>query len=198
MTVAVFDPRLTTYFGDATLQAGFMPLPNLFLRHYAELGLSGQQAMFVMQLMATTWDFGSPPATLSDIAGRMGIARRTAQAISAELHAKGVLEIYEQYNDGGSQIENGYDLDRLFQQLAAFASAPQPSKRQRRMRAEASSKAAAATIVPPLEETITPAWQESASSPSRNDHPSPDHEIQAPRQESARLKAELRLFGRIR
>jgi hypothetical protein len=198
MSAGQFDPRLTTYFGDATLQAGFLPLPNLFLRHYAELGLSGQQAMFVVQLMATTWDLGSPPATLSDIAGRMGIARRTAQAISAELHAKGVLEIYDQYDDGGSQIENGYDLGPLFLRLAAFAPAPLPSgtQRQRRARAEAPSEdattMAAAVVVPLVAESSTPPWQESASPPGRKQHPSPDHQIQAPQQESARLKSELK------
>ena len=136
MTAGGFDPRLTTYFGDATLQAGFLPLPNLFLRHYAEIGLSGKQVMFVVQLMATTSDLGSPPTTLSDIAGRMGIARRTAQSISVEPHAKGVLDIYDQYDDGGSQIENGYDLGPLSQRLAAFAPAPLSpgTQRQRRVR----------------------------------------------------------------
>lgn len=179
MTAGGFDPRLTTYFGDATLQAGFLPLPNLFLRHYAELGLTGQQAMFVVQLMATTWDLGSPPATLSDIAARMGIARRTAQAISAELHAKGVLEIYDQYDDGGSQIENGYDLGPLFQRLTAFAPAIPVSgtQRQRCTRTETPSTGASATTMSadtdeaPLAESGTPPWQESASRPSRKQPP---------------------------
>ena len=90
VTAGQFDPRLVAYFGDRVLQSGFMPLPNLFLRHYTQLGLSNSQAMFVLQLMAATWDLGSPPATLSQVAARMGMTRRGVQLISAALHARGL------------------------------------------------------------------------------------------------------------
>src|SRR5215210_1305345 len=56
VTAGQFDPRLVAYFGDGVLQSGFMPLPNLFLRHYTQLGLSNSQAMFLLQLMAAAWD----------------------------------------------------------------------------------------------------------------------------------------------
>ena len=199
MTASTFDPRLTTYFGDATLQAGFMPLPNLFLRHYAELGLSGQQAMFVMQIMAVSWDLGKPPATLSDIAKRMGIARRTAQGISAELHAKGLIEINAQYADGGAQTENTYDLRPLFARLATFAPAPMPSgtQHQPRVRPQAAPLKQAATLAPSDAPTAPPSAepgalprQEPPPPPGENLHPPLDPGIQAPRQESARLKLE--------
>ncbi len=39
MNAGQFDPRLVAYFGDPVLQSSFMPLPNLFLRHYTQLGL---------------------------------------------------------------------------------------------------------------------------------------------------------------
>jgi hypothetical protein len=55
-----YDPRLVAYFGDPVLQSGFLPVPHLLLRHYAELGLTLHQAMFVLHLMSTTWDLGSP------------------------------------------------------------------------------------------------------------------------------------------
>jgi hypothetical protein len=176
MTTSTYDPRLTTYFGDASLQAGFMPVPHLFLRHYAELGLSGQQAMFVMQLMAASWDLGKPPATLSDIARRMGIARRTAQGISAELHARGLLAIYDQYDEDGAQTENAYNLRPLFARLAAFAPALQPAgvQRQQRARAGAQEQAVLAasvteTAARPLEAFSIPPWQNFASPPGSHD-----------------------------
>ena len=60
-----YDPRITAYFGDAVLQAGFMPVPNLFLRHYAQLDITTPQAMFLLQLMAIAWDVGSPPTNMT-------------------------------------------------------------------------------------------------------------------------------------
>lgn len=195
MTAGAFDPRLTTYFGDATLQAGFLPLPHLFLRHYAELGLSGQQAMFVMQIMAVSWDLGKPPTTLSDIAGRMGIARRTAQGISAQLHTQGLIQIYDQYDDGGAQTENAYDLRPLFARLAAFAPTSTPAGRQRQqhVRTQAPSTEHDASMVlgsvstsPSPASTGVPPQQNIASPPSRIPHPPLDPVIQPPRQETAR------------
>ena len=189
MTASTFDPRLTTYFGDATLQAGFLPLPHLFLRHYADLGLSGQQAMFVMQIMAVSWDLGKPPTTLSDIAARMGIARRTAQGIGAELAAQGLIAIYDQYDESGAQTENAYDLRPLFARLATFAPASTPPGKQRQQRkrmlapppgedAPPLSGTATATC-PPADHRIPP-WQTIASPPGRPSHPPLDPAIQPP------------------
>jgi len=199
MTTPSFDPRLTTYFGDATLQAGFLPLPHLFLRHYAELGLTGQQAMFVMQIMAVSWDLGKPPTTLSDIARRMGIARRTAQGISAELHSKGLIAIYDQYDDGGAQTENAYDLQPLFARLATFAPASIPSgtQRQQRVRSQITVQNQDAPTAPvnptasPPDPGILP-WQESASPPGRNPRPPLDPTFHAPQQEAANLNTDLK------
>ncbi len=136
MTAGQFNPRLTAYFGDPVLQSGFMPLPNLFLRHYTQLGISNSQAMFLMQIMTSAWDLGSPANTLSQVAARMGITRRGAQIISADLHARGLVAIYDQYDETGRQTENAFDLSPLFARLAAFApvAAPGGQQRQRRCR----------------------------------------------------------------
>src|SRR5690242_12052320 len=105
MSTAQFDPRITAYFGDAVLQAGFMPLPHLFLRHYRELGLSHVQAMFILQLMEIAWDVGSPPTNVTRLAARMGVTARTIQLYSQEVHELGLVEIYDQFDDSGSQVE---------------------------------------------------------------------------------------------
>ncbi len=166
-----FDPRITAYFGDAVLQAGFMPLPHLFLRHYRKLGLSQVQAMFVLQLMEIAWDVGDPPTTVSKLAERMGVGHRTIQVCSREVHDLGLVEIYDQFDASGAQVENGYDLSPLFRRLAALAPAPTPQGelRMRRRRpgntttdddtAEATS-APAASYAGPV--------QKSASPPPRN------------------------------
>lgn len=179
-----FDPRITAYFGDAVLQAGFMPVPNLFLRHYAELDITTTQAMFLLQLMAIAWDIGSPPTNMSMLATRMGVSRRAAQLTSAELAARGIVEIFDQYDDQGAQVENGYDLGPLFQQLAALAPvSPIPGhQRQRRSRATGANEAqnrrhevAAHTTLPqnahishPVKNISSPPMKNTSSSPVKN------------------------------
>ena len=124
-----YDERITTYFGDPVLRAGFMPVPHLLMRHYRALDLLSEHAMFAMQLMEITWDLAQPPVTMRKIAERMGISVRTAQRYSEYLAARGLIVIYEQFEDG-AQVENGYDLAPLFHALAAFA--PEPGRAARR------------------------------------------------------------------
>ncbi|PLS78689.1 MAG: hypothetical protein CYG59_17180 [Chloroflexi bacterium] len=130
-----YDQRITTYFGDAVLRAGFMPLPHLLMRHYRELGLQTDHAMFVMQLMEITWDLAQPPTTMKKIADRMGVSVRTVQRYSEYLAARALVVIYEQF-EHGAQIENGYDLSPLFARLAELAPEPPlngtPRERRRR------------------------------------------------------------------
>lgn len=124
MSATQFDPRITAYFGDAVLRTGFMPLPHLFLRHYRQLGLSHLQAMFVMQLMEIAWDLGDPPTTVTKLSERLGVDRRTVQLCGRDVHRLGLVEIYDQWDEGGAQIENGYDLSPLFRRLAEYAPEP--------------------------------------------------------------------------
>ena len=201
MSGSSYDPRLVAYFGDPVLQSGFLPVPHLLLRHYAELGLNSHQAMFVLHLMSTTWDLGSPALNIGQLARRMGVSRRTAQIISAELHERGLIDIFDQYDQGGAQIENGYDLSGLFQRLAAFAPAPRPSgtQRQRRERARATSsdlvpataapqvtgtgeQSYAASCAPPMQPTAPPLCSRLHPAPAMSDAP--------PTQPTAGLKTE--------
>ena len=131
-----YDERITTYYGDAVMHAGFLPIPHLLMRHYAALDLNADQVMFAMQLMAINWDLAQPPDTMKKLAQRMGVSLRTAQRYSEQLSERGLLIVYEQFQSG-AQVENGYDLSPLFQRLAAFAPEPRPSgePRERRVRA---------------------------------------------------------------
>ncbi len=201
MSGSSYDPRLVAYFGDPVLQSGFLPVPHLLLRHYAELGLNSHQAMFVLHLMSTTWDLGSPALNIGQLARRMGVSRRTAQVISAELHERGLIDIFDQYDQGGAQIENGYDLSGLFQRLAAFAPVPTPSgtQRQRRERAHAASSDQASTVAMPQEGGLgeqpyatdcAPPMQRAAPTPCSPLHPSPAASNTPPVQPAAGLKAE--------
>ena len=138
-----FDPRITAYFGDAVLSAGFVAVPHLLLRHYHRLGMTSTQAMFVLQLMESTWDLAEPPRTSGELARRMGVDKRTIRRYSEELAALGLLALYDQFDEHGAQIGNGYDLSPLFGRLAELAPEPRPdrasSRRPRQAPAEIQS-----------------------------------------------------------
>jgi hypothetical protein len=169
-----FDPRITAYFGDAVLQAGFMPVPHLFLRHYRQLGLSHIQAMFTLQLMEIAWDVSSPPTSVSKLAARMGVGHRTIQVCSKEMHSLGLIEIYDQFDDEGAQVENGYDLSPLFRRLAEYAPVARPAGeiRARRVRTRAGEEAVTTESAPVV--TNTPRVQESAPAPRIDLHRPPE------------------------
>ena len=154
----VYDTRITAYFGDAVMQAGFMPVPHLFLRHYRQLGLSHVQAMFALQLMEIAWDVARPPTSVSKLAERMGVGHRTIQLCSKELHALALIDIYDQFDDEGAQIENGYDLSPLFRRLATFAPTERPSgeARVRRPRTRPGEEPAPVGDTPPVDLYTTP------------------------------------------
>jgi hypothetical protein len=127
-----FDPRMTAYFGEAVLCAGFLPTPHLFMRHYVDLGLDSTLAMFVLQLMETTWDLGTPPKTSRDFAQRMGVGTKAIQRYTSRIEALGLVNVIAQFDASGAQIENRYDLSPLFNRLAAIVSSPSCPREQRR------------------------------------------------------------------
>ncbi|GAC1650313.1 MAG: hypothetical protein NVS4B8_24470 [Herpetosiphon sp.] len=196
MSASHYDPRITAYFGDTIMQAGFMPLPHLFLRHYRRLGLSQIQAMFVLQLMEIAWDFGDAPSTVTKLAKRMGVTTRSIQLCSQEVQALGLVEIYDQFDQSGAQVENGYDLSPLFQQLSALApvTVPAGQLRTRRSRTERSAVASNSdnlTIAPPKKRSSAPV-KDSSLIPGKRDQPPPLDVFIQPLHMDSRLKTELK------
>ncbi|GAC1543354.1 MAG: hypothetical protein NVS2B7_17060 [Herpetosiphon sp.] len=175
-----FDPRITAYFGDAVIQAGFMPLPHLFLRHYRKLGLGQLQAMFLLQLMEIAWDLGDPPNTISKLAVRLGVDRRTVQGCSRDVHDLGLIEIYDQFDASGAQVENGYDLAPLFRRLATLAPALKPTGDQRVRRSRSTSiaqddvdRGRSVDHPRPRSEDQGGGWSMDQRMPRNGDHPLP-------------------------
>lgn len=140
-----FDPRITAYFGDAVLRAGFMPTPHLFLRHYTQLGLDSTHAMFLLQVMETVWDLGDPPRTSNDFARRMGVGKKAIQRYTSHVEELGLINVFSQFDDSGAQVENCYDLSPLFAKLAHFAPEPTPGGSLRRQQRRSGALAAAST-----------------------------------------------------
>ncbi|GAC1540763.1 MAG: hypothetical protein NVS2B7_13130 [Herpetosiphon sp.] len=126
-----YDSRVTAYFGDLVLSAGFMVTPHLLLRHFRALGLAPEHVVLLQLLMETTWDLAEPPDTMQKLAERMGVSVRTVQRYSEHLVAQRLVVVYDQFSQG-AQIGNSYDLSPLFKRLAHFA----PSESVRRVTTE--------------------------------------------------------------
>ncbi len=198
-----FDPRITAYFGDAVLRAGFMAVPHLFMRHYRQLGLSATHAMFLLQIMESTWDLAEAPKTTGDLARRMDVDKRTIRKYTEEVVELGLVVLYDQFDASGAQIENGYDLSPLFDRLARFAPEPTPGGAVRRRVARGTESAHDAPDVAAASQTIRPSPgpndpplprpKRSAPPPAQTIRPSPDREIQAPRSGRSGLKRNQRI-----
>lgn len=206
-----FDPRITAYFGDAVLRAGFMPTPHLFLRHYAQLGLDSTHAMFLLQIMETAWDFGDPPKTSSDFARRMGVGKKAIQRYTSHVEELGLINVFSQFDDSGAQVENCYDLSPLFAKLAQFAPEPTPGgslrRQQRRTGALAAATASTATSVrdvsaspgqndpvPPGQISTRPPGHIRPGEPDQFVAPRSDSYVQGAGSRRSGLKAEQRIL----
>lgn len=135
-----FDPRIVAYFGDAILRAGFLPIPHLLLRHYAAIGLADHEFIFILLVISSAWDLRDPPKTRKDYARRMDVHPRSIQRYAKDIEGKGLIVIYDQFDERGAQVENGIDLSPLFAKLAQFAPEPAPlgtlRRRERRSKPE--------------------------------------------------------------
>lgn len=94
---------------------GYVPLPVLFLHHYAELKpfpLTSGEALFVLHLMEFKWDEENPFPGYKTLAKRMGIspkmARRHAQSLEQKHYLNRVIRVSQ---------TNRFDLTPLFDVL---------------------------------------------------------------------------------
>lgn len=89
------DFSIVVRFGNAVLEAGHTSIPNLVLMHYAELGITTGELTFMILCLQHKWSKGNPHPSLSSVARRMGISRRSARTYVAGLRTKGFLTVTE-------------------------------------------------------------------------------------------------------
>ncbi|HEY0603499.1 MAG TPA: DnaA N-terminal domain-containing protein [Herpetosiphonaceae bacterium] len=137
--------------------------------------------MFVLQLMEINWDLAAPPKTVNEIAQRMGVNARTVRRYSETVADLGLVTLYDQYDDSGAQIENGYDLSPLFARLAAFAPEPpvggQARRRERRAPSADTPQQQNATYAEAGIRSRQPRDKSVIPAPDKIDSPSPDKSV---------------------
>jgi len=81
--------RLDIRFGDEILEAGFTPVPNLFLKRYRYLGISDTQAMWIIHLLRFKWSQEAPFPTQTKLP--MACNVKTRRAYATALRRRGLL-----------------------------------------------------------------------------------------------------------
>lgn len=104
--------RLVVRFGEEILEAGFTTVPNLVLRHYASLGITPAEMMFIIHVWEFWWSEREPYPALSTIAERMQMTRRNVRKYVQSLREKNVLIVTERFDDSG-QTTSEYDFSPL-------------------------------------------------------------------------------------
>jgi hypothetical protein len=104
------------YYGEGIVARGYEAIPHLLRRHYRAAGLDEATFVFVLQLVAIDWDFGSPPRCHRDIATIMGKDISTIRRYSQRLSDLGLLHVKPCFISG-QQVGNAYDLSPLWARL---------------------------------------------------------------------------------
>lgn len=112
---------ITVRFGDAVLQAGHTAVPNLVLKHYAELGITPTEMMFIIHVWQFWWTERQPFPSLNTIAKRMDITRRQARKYTQSLKEKGYLQVHDRFSPSLGQTSSEYDFTPLLQAIVAQA-----------------------------------------------------------------------------
>src|SRR5215211_2238749 len=111
--------RISVRFGDAILEAGHTSVPNLVLNHYAELGISPAEMMFIIHIWQYWWTEKQPYPSLSTIAEKMRVSLRQAKRYAASLKEAGYLRVVPRYVPGIGQMTNEYDFSTLTSAVVA-------------------------------------------------------------------------------
>lgn len=91
-------------------------VPKPFLDHYSKLGISNQEAMFIVHLHYFWWASAmerDPHPSLGTIAKKMGCSWRQAHRYAMGLKEKGYLAITNRTMPGRGKVTNEYDLEPL-------------------------------------------------------------------------------------
>jgi hypothetical protein len=92
------------------LEAGHTSIPNLVLLHYAELGVTAGELVFMTLCLQLKWSKGNPHPSLATIAERMAVSRRQVRTYAASLKAKGLLAVEERIVPERGQLSSVYDF----------------------------------------------------------------------------------------
>ena len=109
--------QIAVRFGDDILQAGFTAIPNLVLDHYAALGITPGEMMFIIHVWQYWWTEKDPYPSLKTIAAKMNVSRRQVSNYTQSLKTKGYLLVLERQQPELGQVTSEYDFSPLIRAI---------------------------------------------------------------------------------
>lgn len=100
---------------EALAKYGYTQVANRFLEYYHALGITQEEAMFIIQCFKFKWDVDFPYPSLNTIAKAMGMSRNTVQRYLRSLENKGFVKRVRR--EGASSKLNLEPLIKKLEQL---------------------------------------------------------------------------------
>lgn len=111
-TSEVSGHKLNDRYPQAVLQEGFTPIPNALLNNYQSLGMTNNEALFIIHLMFYKRDVRNPYPSIPRIALKMGVTPHQARVYARNLEDK---KLIVRINRSGKS--NEFDLSPLFNKI---------------------------------------------------------------------------------
>lgn len=111
-------PSATVRYGEAVCSEGYTAIPNTVFHHYARLGISDGELVFIQQVWTYWWDAALPYPSVATLAARMGKSVRQIQHYIEHLRRLDTVRVVERRDAHGGQLSNAYDLRPLLQAVA--------------------------------------------------------------------------------
>jgi len=87
-----YEKSFRATWSQALEKYGYTQVANRFLEYYHKLGITQEEAMFVIHCVKYKWTIESPYPSLATIAKAMGISRNSVQRYARSLQNKGLIK----------------------------------------------------------------------------------------------------------
>lgn len=87
-----YEKSFRARWGESLTKQGFTQVSNAFLVHYSELGITTEEALFIIHVLRYKWTVEYPFPSFETIATQMGKSRGTVQGYARSLEEKGFLK----------------------------------------------------------------------------------------------------------
>lgn len=78
-------------------EPGFTPVPMMFLKNYAKIGIKAADAMIIVHIMARKWDAKLPFPSMKTLSEELGLSESQLRARIAALEKKKLIKRVRRY-----------------------------------------------------------------------------------------------------
>ncbi len=87
-----YEKSVRARWGEPLTEYGFTAISNVFLLNYFTLGITTEEALFIIHVLKFKWTVEDPFPSFETIATQMGKTRGTIQKYARSLEGKGLMQ----------------------------------------------------------------------------------------------------------